>query len=428
VSDLTTTTTFVHATLVDGEHPQRHDATVVVSGNRIVAVDHAGPSDRRPASGDCGAGGVVVDLAGRTLMPGMVSGHFHATYHDLGARPAPFGLEEPPALQAVRAVRNLEAVLEAGFTSAVSAGAPFAIDAAMRRAIAEGAVRGPRFVPGSRDVSTTGHVNDSAPWYWELGARGALRICDGPDEFRRGVRAEIREGARMIKLFATGGHGTVGPAERTEMTRDEMAAAVDAAHERGARIRAHIANRDAIAMALDCGVDVIDHGDGMDDECMARVIETGTSVVPSAFFPYRLWKSLSGTTLGFSDSLRDDLDRAIAWLGRANEAGMRLVIGDDYGASGFPHGIYGEELAFYVDVVGIPALDVVRWATRHGAEMMGRGHDLGTVAPGKLADLLVVEGDPVHDIAVLADPANVAVMKDGRFVTGPWVADPAQSH
>jgi imidazolonepropionase-like amidohydrolase len=238
-----------NANLLDGDRPAQPGSTVVVENDRIVSVGPVSSVESHPDDR-------VLDLAGRTLMPGMVSCHFHATYHELGAKPAPFGLEEPPALQAVRAVRNLEGVLRAGFTSAVSAGAPFAIDPAMRRAIAEGAVVGPRFVPGSRDVSTTGHVNDSAPWYWELGGRGALRICDGPDEFRRGVRAEIREGARIIKMFVTGGHGTVGPAERTEMTPAEMAAAIEAAHDRGALVRGHIANREAIAMALDCGIDV----------------------------------------------------------------------------------------------------------------------------------------------------------------------------
>jgi imidazolonepropionase-like amidohydrolase len=139
------------------------------------------------------------------------------------------------------------------------------------------------------------------------------------------------------------------------------------------------------------------------------------------FFPYRLWQSLSGGQLGFTDSIKADLDAASSWLPKANEAGMLLVVGDDYGAVGFPHGIYGQELAFYVDVVGIPPLDVLRWATRHGAELMGRGHELGSIAPGKLADLLVVDGDPSRDIGVLTDPAKmVAVMKDGRFMTGPW--------
>ena len=405
---------FTNVNLLDGEHAARPGSCVVVEGKRIVAVD-----DHQPATVD--PGDRVIDLAGRTVMPGMVSSHFHSTYHELGAKPAPFGLEEPPALQAVRAVRNLEAVLRAGFTSAVSAGAPFAIDPAMRRAISEGAVAGPRFIPGSRDVSTSGHVNDSAPWWWELGAKGALRICDGAEEFRRGVRAEIREGARIIKMFATGGHGTVGPAERTEMTRAEMSAAIEAAHDRGVPVRAHIANRDAIVMALDCGIDVIDHGDGMDDECIARIVESKTTVVPSMFFPHRLWSTYGGGGLGFTDSLKADIDAGFAWIGRANEAGVRLVVGDDYGAMGFPHGIYGEELAFYVDIVGIPALDVLRWATVNGAELMGRGDDLGTVSVGKLADLVVVDGDPSVDIGVLSDPARVvAVMKDGRFMTGPY--------
>ena len=122
---------FTNANLLDGVHPARPQTTVVVEGERITVVE--------AGAGAPEAGEVVIDLDGRTLMPGMASCHFHATYHDLGAKPAPFGLEEPPALQAVRAVRNLESVLRAGFTSAVSAGAPFAIDPALRRAINEGA-------------------------------------------------------------------------------------------------------------------------------------------------------------------------------------------------------------------------------------------------------------------------------------------------
>ena len=115
-------------------------------------------------------------------MPGMVSSHFHATYNELGSKTAPFGLEEPPALQAVRAAHHLELLLRSGFTGAVSAGAPFAIDASMKAAIAEGLFPGPRLMAGSRDVSTTGHAGDkSFPWYWDVGARGAINRSDGPE-------------------------------------------------------------------------------------------------------------------------------------------------------------------------------------------------------------------------------------------------------
>ncbi len=400
------------ARLLDGDRSVTSDAHLVVEGERITTVGTGPVLDARP-------GDRVVDLEGRTVMPGMVNCHFHATYHELGSVTAPFGLEEPMALQAVRAAVNLEGLLRSGFTSAVSAGAPFAIDASMKRAIEEGLVDGPRLVPCSRDVSTTGHAGDkSFPPHWQVGALGAIRRSDGPAEFRRSVREEIKEGAEIIKMFVTGGHGTVGPAERIEMTRDELAAGIEAAHLRGARVRGHIANREAILMALDLGIDVIDHGDGMDDECVERIVASGTPVVPSMLFPSRLVDAAGRAALGFTDSLRADLDAMGAILPKANAAGMRLVLGDDYGAIFFPHGHYGEELTYYVERVGIPVIDVIRWATRHGAELMGRGDELGTLAAGKLADVLVVDGDPIEDIAVLEDPTRLlAVMKGGRLVT-----------
>ena len=209
----------------DGARPR---TTVVIEDRRIATVRtgeavESGPEDR------------VVDLGGRTVMPGMVSSHFHATYNELGSKTAPFGLEEPPALQAVRAAHHLELLLRSGFTGAVSAGAPFAIDASMKVAIAEGLFPGPRLMAGSRDVSTTGHAGDkSFPWYWDVGARGAINRSDGPDGFRLAVREEIKQGAEIIKMFVTGGHGTVAPSEQTEMTPAEITAGIEAAHRRAA--------------------------------------------------------------------------------------------------------------------------------------------------------------------------------------------------
>ena len=281
----------------------------------------------------------VVDLRGRTVMPGMVNCHFHATYHELGSTPAPFGLEEPMAMQAVRAVNSLGLLLESGFTSAVSAGAPFAIDASMKVAIDRGLIPGPRLVPCSRDVSTTGHAGDrSYPPHWQVGALGAIRPSDGPDEFRRSVRAEIKEGAEFIKMFVTGGHGTIGPKEQLEMTRDEMAAGIEAAHLRGARVRGHIANRQAIHMALDLEIDVIDHGDGLDDECIERIVAIGDSSGPLHDVPGPVSPLHGRCSLGFTDEMKADLDAMAEILPKANAAGVRLVLGDDYGAVGFPHG------------------------------------------------------------------------------------------
>jgi imidazolonepropionase-like amidohydrolase len=170
-------------------------------------------------------------------------------------------------------------------------------------------------------------------------------------------------------------------------------------------------------MALDLRIDVIDHGDGLDEECIERIVASGTSLVPSMMFPARFLHAMGGGSLGFTDGMKADLEAMADILPKANAAGMRLVLGDDYGAIAFPHGCYAEELAYYSDEVGIPTMDVIRWATKHGAELMGRGRELGTVTVGKLADLLVVDGDPGRDVSVLSDRDNlVAIMKGGRLV------------
>ncbi|MGD0882517.1 MAG: amidohydrolase family protein [Acidimicrobiales bacterium] len=399
-----------HVVVGDGSVLER--ATVVVDGDRIDSVGAVPFVGGRPDDR-------VVDAAGLTVMPGMVNCHFHATYHELGSVTAPFGLEEPMALQAVRAVRSLERLLLAGFTGAVSAGAPFAIDASMKTAIGRRLIIGPRLVPCSRDISTTGHAGDrSYPSHWDVGALGAIRRSDGPAEFRRSVRLEIKEGAEMIKIFVTGGHGTVGPREQTELGADELGAAIEAAHQRGVRVRGHIANKEALLMALDLGIDIVDHGDGMDEECIERLLTTDTPVVPSMLFPARLLASMGNASLGFTDDMRHDIETMAAILPVANRAGVRLVLGDDFGAINFPHGPYADELAYYVEEVGIPAIDVLTWATKNGAEVLGMGDELGTVTPGKLADLLVVAGDPVADINVLRKPdALVAILLGGRMVT-----------
>ncbi len=400
--------TNAHVVDADGERP---NASVVIDERRITethsgSVPDAGPSDR------------IIDLGGRTLMPGMISSHFHCTYNELGSRPTPFGLEEPPALQAVRAASNLEKALRCGFTGVVSAGAPFAIDASMKMAISEGLFPGPRLMAGSHDVSTTGHAGDkSFPWYWDVRSMGAINRCDGPDDFRRAVREEIKQGAQIIKMFVTGGHGTVAPGEQIEMTREELTAGIEAAHQRGALVRGHIANLEAIHLALDAGIDVVDHGDGLDEAAIERMVDTGTFLVPSQLFPKRFAAMMDGAGLGFGASMKDDIDNALEILPKANAAGVKLLCGDDYGAISLPHGRYADELEFYVKEAGIPALDVIRWATLNGADLMGRSHELGLVKDGYLADLLVVDGDPLSDMQILQDEGRLlAIMKGGSFI------------
>jgi len=384
------------ANLLDGDRPARR-ANIVISGDRIEAVTEA-PIEARPKDR-------VVALAGRTVMPGMVQAHFHAGYWQAGGA-GPLGLEVHPSHVALRAAANFRTALNCGFTAVIGAGSPHAIDASMKLAIAEGAMVGPRIMAGSRDVSSTGHSGDmSYPAWMKIGAAGGVHIADGPENVRRAIREEAKSGAQIVKLFVTRGHGTGGTGNDWDMAPEEVEMAVRTASERRIKTRAHVSNRDAVLFCIDTGVHIIDHGDGFDATCIERILEKGAFLAPSLWFPKRMMTIAPG--IPYTDAMKPDFDAMAAILPKINAAGVKLLTGDDFGARGVDHGTYAEELILYVREIGIPALDVIRWATKHGAEAMGLGDQIGTIEAGKLADLLVVEGDPTADITLLRERANL---------------------
>jgi imidazolonepropionase-like amidohydrolase len=406
-------TVFTNANLLDGEHPAKPQTTVIVEGNKIARVTSGAVET---ASGDR-----VVDLFGRTLMPGMTSGHFHTTYHDVGGNQLPFGLERPPAYAAYYGLMNAQIALRSGFTSVVGASCAFDVDASLAAAIRDGVVEGPRVCPASRDLITTSDSNDVIPWWWQAHGMGVVRVCDGADEFRKAVRDEIKRGAEIIQVYVTGGHGVTTPKHNISLTLDELHAVVDAAHGRGKRVRGHVAHKRAILDCITAGVDIIDHADGMDEECIEKLAAAGTFVLPSLYLPLKMLEYMGDAPpagampeMGFNTETGQDFADMCRMLAKAVEAGVKLCVGDDFGAAPTPHGSYVEELAVYVDHAGIPPLEVLRWATKNGGELFGQPDKLGTVEEGKLADLVVVESDPSDNIGVLRDGV-VAVMKDGKF-------------
>lgn len=404
---------FRRANLIDGIHAPRKNATVVVEDERITAVSANGDAPKASAND------LVYDLAGRSLMPGMVQCHYHVAYDNVD-KLEDIDLRHPPTMLTLIAAKNAELLLRSGFTGAVGAGAAHNIDVTLKRAIEAGMIPGPRLMPCGRDVVTTGDSGDFHPSWWKLQMEGLASICDGPDEFRKAVRNEIKQGVEIIKVYPTGGHGLALPAEVMSMTLEEMKAAAAAAHERGKKIRGHIISKRGIVAALDAKFDVIDHCDMMDDECIERLVKNGTFVTPSLYFPYLMVEQKRRTgkaAFPGVDEMQRGLEHSYKMVPKAHAAGVKLVIGDDFGTSAMPHGDYAKELEAYVKGAGIPALEVIGWATRNGAELLGRKDDLGTIEAGKLADLLVINGDPVKDIAVLQKRANLdVVMKGGKFV------------
>ena len=212
-----------------------------------------------------------------------------------------------------------------------------------------------------------------------------------------------------------------------EMTFDELKAACDAAHERGARTRAHVCGAAQVMKCIKAGVDIIDHADWMDDAVIDALIANNRFVLPSMYTP---WLSSADPTLEGADYYdKDDFEYMRAKVPLANARGVKFVPGDDYGFFDMaPHGAYSRELVCYVEQVGISPLDVIRWATRYGGEMTGIS-DLGTIEAGKLADMVIVDGDPSVDITLLQQPERIiTVIKGGAVVAGALpVARPAMA-
>ena len=396
---------FRNANLFDGVNAVGR-ADIVVEGDRITQV--LSPAATLPPRDD----DAVFDLNGKTLMPGLVAGHGHFSLHNLSLlRIMEVDMQHPAAYMGVVAARSAQRTLEAGFTTYVGAGSIHNLDIVLRNLIADGVIPGPRIVACGRDFVPTGHTVDYKPEHWNVQATptGSLgAVCDGPDEFRKEVRKEAKRGVEMIKLYPEGGHGL--PSRAVRLTYEEIATVVETAHLCGMRVRAHVYSKPTIKKCLEAGVSIVDHGDHLDEELAELFVKHGTYVLPSLYFPKM--------TTGVYHS-QADCDGWFAYartsLAMGIRAGVKFVSGDDFGLLELPHGDNARELSLYVNEIGLPALEVLKWATSHGAAM-SQIADLGRIAPGQLADLIVVDGNPVERIGVLTEADRIMLVMKGGVV------------
>lgn len=419
-------TVLSNAQIFDGRAllPGRHDVTL--ERGRIARVAPVADT-ARAASDD------VVDVGGMTVMPGLITCHLHPDFYryEVGSGERP-GKELPPGVMTAIGVRTCRVLLESGFTGYVGASSAHDIDASLKMAIAEGIIPGPRIRACGHHIGTTGDMNNRGLWWKTYESPGVDIIGDGPDEMRKLVRTEIHRGVQIVKIFAGAGHGIPNVTARN-MSRDEIAAIVDTAHERGARVRAHVATKDMILECIELGVDVIDHGDEIDDECIDAMVDAGTFWVPSMVYLQCLldlgYATQSGVTQELFDHMRDTLPKA-------QDAGVRILVGDDYSGvfrdvlddDPLDHrvGNYGREFAFYAAFDGLTPTDVLSWGTANAGQLLvDAPRKAGVVEAGATADLIVVDGDPVTDLSLLARPADAlkAVIRDGTFVIDRLNAD-----
>jgi imidazolonepropionase-like amidohydrolase len=401
-------TAFVNATIVTGTGDPPLSGSVVIEGDRIVDVID-GP--RAPSGAT-----LTVDCSGRTLLPGLIDAHVHIGALDADLREQQRRYFDSEA--ALRAGRNLAQLLDQGFTTVRDAGGA---DAGFRRAVEQGVVAGPRLRVSGRPLSQTGGHGDGrlATEHGAVFACGAQvgmlsRIADGPEQVLAAAREELRRGADQIKVMAGG--GVMSPTDRLESVQfslPELQAAVAAATAAGRYVLAHAYTPEAIRQSVVAGVRSIEHGNLIDTATAKLLAEHGVFLVPTLVTYEKLHEE--GERHGLSranlDKLATVIDAGLESLRIAQAAGVKIASGSDLLGPMMRH--RGRELAIKAQVLG--AMGAIVATTRTNAELLGLDAEIGTVEPGKQADLIVVAGDPLADPGLLGRPeATPVVVAGGR--------------
>jgi imidazolonepropionase-like amidohydrolase len=379
---------------------------VVVSNGRIDSVSKTPP-----------AGAEVIDLGDATLLPGLMDAHVHLreSPHGSTADRQQRRLSKSIPEQALDAAAEARITLMAGFTTVRDLGSSHLISVGLRNAIQSGKVPGPRMLVAGTGIGTTGGHCDATNSFRpdvlaDAGPAGS-GVADGPDGMRHQVRTNVKFGADLIKVCATGGVLSLNDdVDSPQLTQEEMNAVVDQAHTMGRRIAAHAHGAEGAKRAIRAGIDSIEHGSFLDDEALTMMREKGTYFVPTL---------LAGNSLVplFGKGLLDPRQerKAQAAVKRVEETfrsalakGVRIAFGTDAGV--FRHGRNAEEFSLLV-TYGMRPLDALKSATSVDAELFRISDRLGTLAPGKLADVIAVPGDPTADIAQMGKV--VFVMKEG---------------
>lgn len=406
-----------NGTLVDGHGTMAIERGCLVSHNGYIVF--AGPESEAPTPN---AHATVIDARGGTIMPGLVESHFHPTYFNVAAL-EDLDIKYPVEYVTLLAASNAKLALECGYTSARSGGSLFNIDVWLKKAIESDLMVGPRLAASGREICGVGGLMDWNPDFRKIGMEGLVLLVNGADEARSAVRKLVKDGVEWVKTYPTGDAAApnVNDHHTLCMTFEEMHAVVQTAHNHGLKVTGHCRATEGIKNALRAGYDTLEHGTFMDDEAIDLLLERDVPVVPALYFEEVSVKL--GPEFGLSqeviDGHQETLEGGAESARKILAAGGRLGMGGDYGFAWNPHGDYAKELAFFVDYVGLDSQTVIRCATRTGSEILGRADELGTLEAGKLADILVVNGDVVADIGLLQDRSKfIAVIQGGIIKAG----------
>lgn len=387
-------------------------ATLVVRGGKVERVEqgHAAPP----------AGATLVDLRDMTVLPGLIDSHVHLDSDRAGTEAQLAGFTENRAMNALEAQWNARKTLDAGFTTVRNLGDRGGVTLALREAIARGWVVGPRILDAGESISTTsGHMDGRLSLTDDVVERmhAPENLCDGAEDCRRAVRRQVGRGADVIKIATTAGvNSPIAAGLGQQMFDDEAKAIVDTAKLYGKKVAVHAHGADGIALALRAGAHSIEHGTLLTDAEVALFRRTGAYYVPTLSTVNGYLERIAANRNAYSPAVRAKIDWRIGITGKALEkataGGVKIAFGTDAGVS--KHGRNAEEFGLMVKHGMSPQAALVA-ATINAADLLGLSAEIGTLEPGKAADVIAVAGDPLADVGVLKQVRFV--MKGGQVVT-----------
>lgn len=403
---------FKNVNLFDGERAELYPAEVLVENSRITKV--------APGGGISTDGVDVVDGGGQTLMPGLVEAHAHVTYtnfvylRELG--------QVPPEEHVLITAQNAKLMLDSGFTSLYSAASSKPrTEIVIRNAINAGTIPGPRMRAASPEIVSTGGLGDERQMH-NPHHQGIEIVADGTDEIRKIVRTLIREGVDTIKMNISGDNFVrKGFGEQTAYTEAEVAACAEEAHARGAWLSCHARSDASVRLALKHGFRVIYHCDFIQGETFDLLEEAKDRVFLAPAIGIIYATAYEAEPWGITSDIARHMDlfkmleNCPIIYGELKKRGLRILPGGDYGFAWSPIGTNARDLEHFVNILGFSPADTLTAATKLGGQIMGFD-DLGLVREGFLADLLLVNGDPLQDIKLFQDRDNISIiMKDGEY-------------
>jgi len=412
---------FTDVRVLDGSGAPPFAADVLVTGNRVAEI--ASPGEI-PATAEHD----VITCAGATLMPGLIEPHAHLSFVD---QATPFAFHAIPVEEhLLLTLKHARLYLDQGFTSCFSAAATKPrLDIVARNAIDRGEFPGPRLRAASVQLTVTGGVGDLRQMHLDPGDAMYTLPCDGADAFRRAAREACREGVDVIKIVPSGDTSTPAvPSARTLMSNEEVAAVCDVARSQERVVAAHARSAESIKMCVRHGVKALYHATYADSEAkdMLEAHRDQVFVAPAVSVTItrlsEAGKHGLPSTPEMKARIEHDLNLTLECMVDLKRRGVRVLPGGDYGFKWNPHGTNARDLAIFVERMGFTPMEAIVGATKWGGELMGMGGQLGQVRTGFLADLLLVDGDPLEDVRILEDRARLlAIMKDGVFHKRPSV-------